>query len=217
MKLVRGDGEQIAADAFHADRNLAGRLHGIGVKPHVGFGSNLADLFDGLQNAGFVVGHHDGDQARILAQRTAHALRLNLSVAVHAHAGNFASQMLQPYAGAENRAVLDGGDDDVIAGAHHSLERQVVSLRAAAGEDHFRGQAVKQRGNPLAGFLYDGKRAPSATVNGRGIAEGLSKAGQHLFHNLRQNSGCAVVIEIMNGLSSWLCLHLDLSFGPRYG
>ena len=46
-------------------RDLARALHGVDVEEDAGFGGDLADLFDGLQDAGLVVGQHDADQARL--------------------------------------------------------------------------------------------------------------------------------------------------------
>ena len=92
--------------------------------------------------------------------------------------------------------MLDGRDDDVIAGIDHAQEREVVSLGAAAGEDDFRGKTVEQRGNSFAGQFQMRQRAPAATVNGRGVAKGLREARKHLFQNFRENGGGAVVVEV---------------------
>ena len=47
MNLVSGNREQIAADALYVDGDLPRRLHGVRVEIDIGFGGNLADLFDG--------------------------------------------------------------------------------------------------------------------------------------------------------------------------
>jgi hypothetical protein len=62
---VGADGEQVAADAAHVELDLACALHGVDVEEAPVAAAILADLFDGLQDAGFVVGQHDADEARL--------------------------------------------------------------------------------------------------------------------------------------------------------
>ena len=45
--------------AVHVDRNLAHRLHRVGVEDHVALVTDLADLRDRLNHADLVVGEHD--------------------------------------------------------------------------------------------------------------------------------------------------------------
>ena len=79
--LVRGKREQLHAELVDVDRHLAGRLHGVGVERDAGFGSDAADLFDGLQRAQLVVGVHDGDEHGLGPQRAAHFFRIDDAVA----------------------------------------------------------------------------------------------------------------------------------------
>ncbi len=80
---------------FNIDRNLAGRLHRVGVKVNVGFSRDLADLLDRLQHAGFIVGHHDGDEPGIRPQSPAHVIRIHLAPAVHRNVRDFAARRFQ--------------------------------------------------------------------------------------------------------------------------
>ena len=90
-----GDGKQIAADALHVDRNLAGCLHRIGVEVNIGLGGDFADLFHRLQHAGFIVGHHDGDEPGIRPQRAAHVVGIDLAAAVDRNVRDFAARRFQ--------------------------------------------------------------------------------------------------------------------------
>ena len=105
---MSGDGKQIAADALYVDRDLSRRLHRIGMEVNIGFGGDFADLFDRLQHAGFIVGHHDGDEPGIRPQRPAHVVGINLAPAVHRNVGDFAARCFQMLAGVQHRMMLDG-------------------------------------------------------------------------------------------------------------
>ena len=114
MHLVAGDGKQIAADALDVDRNLSRRLHRVGVEVNIGLGGDFADLFDRLQHAGFIVGHHDGDEPGIRPQGPAHVLGIDLSPAVHRNVCDFAARCFQMLARVQHRVMLDGRGDDML-------------------------------------------------------------------------------------------------------
>ena len=92
---MSGDRKQIAADALYIDRNLARRLHRVGMEVDIGFGGDFADLFDRLQHTGFIVGHHDGDEPGIRPQRAANVVRIDQAPAVHRNVGDFAAGRFQ--------------------------------------------------------------------------------------------------------------------------
>jgi hypothetical protein len=96
VKLVAGDGEQVASDLVDIDRNLSRRLHGVGVEVNVGFGRNLSNLGDGLDNARLVVGEHDRDQLRIRSDRALHIRRIDQAAAIHRNVGDFAPAFRLP-------------------------------------------------------------------------------------------------------------------------
>ena len=62
VDLVRGDRQHVDVVGHDVDRNLADSLHGVGVEEDALLVADLADLANGLQDADFVVGGHDGDQ-----------------------------------------------------------------------------------------------------------------------------------------------------------
>ena len=88
--------------------------------------------------------------------------------------------LFQALAGVENRLVLGGGGDDVVAlfGIHlgHAFERQVVRFGGAAGEnDLFRGGADQVR-DLFAGLLDGFFRFPAETVIAAGgVAENVGE------------------------------------------
>ena len=62
VKLVGGDRGQVNVVLNHVERNLANRLHRVGVEQHAALVTDRANLADGLQRANLVVGGHDRDQ-----------------------------------------------------------------------------------------------------------------------------------------------------------
>ena len=71
--------------------NLPGRLHRVGVEVNVSLGGDFADLFDRLKHAGFIVGHHNGDEPGIRPQRAADVVGSDLAEAVDRNIGDLAS------------------------------------------------------------------------------------------------------------------------------
>lgn len=62
VQLVARERKKIKVERFDVDGNLAGGLHGIGVKTNSAFTGDAADLLERLNCAEFVVGVHHGDQ-----------------------------------------------------------------------------------------------------------------------------------------------------------
>ncbi len=68
VHFVAADGEEVAAEGFDIDGDFAGGLYGIDVKECAGGAGDGSDFADGLEDAGLIVGEHDGDEAGIGAQ-----------------------------------------------------------------------------------------------------------------------------------------------------
>ena len=85
----------------------------------------------------------------------------------------------QPLGGVEDGVVLDPADQQPaaarIGGAprpEQALDREVVALGPAAGEDHFGRPGVEREGDGLARFLDGAPGAPAARVQRGGVADG---------------------------------------------
>ena len=143
VQLVAGDREQIACDALYFDWHLPCRLHRVGMEIHIRFGGDLSNLLDGLQDAGFVVCHHDRDQLCVWAQGAADVVGIDQAATVDGNVGDFASHGLEMLAGVQHRMMFDGRTDYMVPGAGQARDGQIVSLGAAAGEDDFRSPATK--------------------------------------------------------------------------
>ena len=79
--------------AVYVEGKLAGGLHGVGVEVDAGFGGDLADLFDGLEDAGLVVGEHDGDELGVGPEGAAHVGGIDEAAAVHGNESHFAATL----------------------------------------------------------------------------------------------------------------------------
>jgi hypothetical protein len=96
--------------------------------------------------------------------------------------------------------MLDGADNQMGVRARrradHSEYREVVAFGAAAGEDHFRGIRVDERGHlPAGGFqlllggLAEMVDAGSVTIH-------LTETRRHRLENLGSDRSCGVVVEV---------------------
>src|SRR5258708_16509206 len=130
MDFVSGDGENVAADLFHVDGVFSRGLDGVGVKKNVGFGGDLADLFHILQNAGLVVGHHDGNELGVGFDSLADFAGIDFTARIHGNKSDFTTHLRQPLAAIHHGAVLDGGGNNVLPPGgqpHHRVLFAVVA------------------------------------------------------------------------------------------
>ncbi len=138
VQLVAGDRKQITTDALYFYRYLPCRLYCVGVEIYVGFGGNFANLFDGLQDAGFVVRHHDGNELRVRTESPANVIGIDQATTIDGNVGDFASDGFEMLAGIQHRVMFDGRTDYVIAGAGQAGDGEIVTFGTAAGENDFR-------------------------------------------------------------------------------
>ncbi len=184
VDLVRRDGEQVDAVALHVHGNFADGLHAIHMEENALFLGDFADFFDGLNDADFVVGVHDGDQNRFRRDGLAQIVEIDAAVFLHRQIGDLVAVFLEALAGIEHGLVLGDLRDDVIAllAVHFgdALDGQVIRLGGAAGEDDLFRRGVDQLGDLGARDLDGlfGGPAESVVAAG-GVAEFLGEVRQH--------------------------------------
>ena len=89
------------------------------MKTHARFGGDARDFLDRLDRAEFVIRVHHGDENGFGTQRAAdffgidHALRFG--IAPHGHDSDVDSLPLKFLAAVQDRVMLDGRGDDVLA------------------------------------------------------------------------------------------------------
>ena len=141
VNLVRGDREQVDIVFLHVDGNLADGLHSVGREKDAVLFGDFADFLNGIDDANFVIGVHDGNQNCFWRNGFAHVFGIDATVFFDRQIGDFKALFFEALAGIENRLVLDGLSNDVIAlfAIHFgdALDHQVVAFRSAAGEDDF--------------------------------------------------------------------------------
>jgi hypothetical protein len=182
VHLVRGDREQIDAEALHVAFEIRQRLHGIAMEDDAALLAERADFRHGLNRADFVVGHHDGDEDGIGTHRRGDATDLNQPVGVHRNIRDLEAFAFEPGRRIEHRLVLDRGGDDVAAagsvGACHAFQRQVVRFGRAGGEDDLRRIGADQCGHLPARLLHACFGVPAEGVLAAGgVAECSRKVG----------------------------------------
>ena len=139
-ELVRGQGQHVDAHLLHVDRHVADRLHCVRVELRADRMRQLGDLLDRLDGADLVVRRHDGDERGVLGKLTLQLLEIDAALLVHVQIGDAVALFFQRLAGVQHRMVLDLGGNEVLAAlcrraVHKAADREVVRLRAAAGED----------------------------------------------------------------------------------
>ena len=192
VHLVAADGEQLAADAGDIDGELSGGLNGVNVEADAVLGSDLADGLDGLDDAGFVVGEHDADEACVGPDGGADGLGIDEAGGERRDAGDLDAASGEALGRGEDGGVLDGGGDEVVAGSEQAKERGVVALGAAGVEDDFCGVAGEEFGEALAGLIDGAAGGLSGLMDGGGIAEVVDPVGVHGLDHLGQE-GCGGV------------------------
>ena len=160
----------------------------------------LADLLDRLNSSDLIIGKHDGDQDGIRTDGLFQLIQLYHAVLIHRQVGYLKAMLLQPFAGMQDRMMLDLRSNDVLSLALvrlcGGLQGPVVGLAAAGGKIDFLGLGTQGIGNGLS-RLGDGLFALTAqAVYRRRIAVMLCKIRQHRLYDLRRRLRRRRIIQI---------------------
>jgi len=196
VELVSGDAEQMAADGLDVDGDLSGSLHRVGVEGDLGFGGDFSDGFDGLDDAGFVVGHHDADELCVGLEGAVNIEGIDDAGGGNGKEGDVDAAVPGLVGGVEDGVVLDSGGNEVVTGSEDAEECGIIALRAAGGEDDLSGAAVEERGNLFAGALDRGAGVLAVLVDGGGVAEGVNKEGPHGLQHLGEERGGGIGVHV---------------------
>ena len=205
-ELVPGHGHRVQAAGREVERERAERLHRVGVERHVVRRRDRGQRLDRLDGADLVVGPHDRDQRdRAGVGREGRLERLG----VHP-AGGVDRQPLdhralvlgQPEHGVHHRVVLDRAGQDaapvrVLAAALpvEALDREVVRLGAATGEQDLAGPRPERRGEGLAGLLDQPPGGPAGRVQRRRVAD-VAQPRRHRLDRLGDHRRGRRVVEV---------------------
>ena len=174
------------------------------MKKNAASAAERGDFADRLERAGLVVCRHDGNERGLRREGGGELVEVDAPERIdrqprHAEAFLFL-QMLERL---EHRVVLGGAGDEMFAARRvrpcQADDREVVRLRAAAGEDDFMGLRAEQRGQPVARIVDRRPRLAPRGVDARGVAKVPLQIRPHRVENLRRERGGGVVVEVDQG------------------
>ena len=200
-EFMTGERQHVDAHLLYVDVHMADCLHRVGVELCTDRMRQLGDLLERLNGADLVVRRHDGDQCGVLGQLVLQLLQINMAFLVNVQISDAVAFLFERFAGVEHCMMLDLGGDDMLAAlgggtVHAAADREVVRLRAAAGEQDLarcvivlfvdRHRCVQALADDLA-RLIDGllRLAAHAVQRGR-IAVVL---GQPRLHRVKRDFG----------------------------
>ena len=161
--------EEVGAGGREVDRQVADRLHGVGVERHAGLVGDGGELGHRLDRADLVVGPHDADErdvVGVLREDGAQVLDGDVAAPVGLEPGDLGALVVldEVLDAVEDGVVLDAADDEpgagrvgVAAGGTGALDGEVVGLGAAGGEDDLGRPGAEDAGDPLARLLDDAR------------------------------------------------------------
>ena len=221
---MRADGDEVRAQRVGAERNFQKGLHRVGVELCTDRMRQLGDLLERLNGADLVVRRHDGDQCGVLGQLVLQLLQINMAFLVNVQISDAVAFLFERFAGVEHCMMLDLGGDDMLAAlgggtVHKAADREVVRLRAAAGEQDLarcvivlfvdRHRCVQALADDLA-RLIDGllRLAAHAVQRGR-IAVVLGQPRLHSVERSFGHRGRRRVIRIYKSLFHFISTFLS--------
>ena len=117
VKLVRTEGNKISVELVYPIKGFLGKpLHRVRMKQDAAFPAKRANLCDRLDGSNLVVGRHDRDQNRILAQRGANRVNADSTFRIDRQVSHIEAFFMEKvFARMQDSVVLDGGRDDMPA------------------------------------------------------------------------------------------------------
>lgn len=103
VDFVAGEAEQVTADGMDVHGYFGDGLNSVGMEPDVGFLRDAADLVDRLDDAGFIVRHHDADKSGVGADGAADVVGIDAAIG-----GDGKKRDLEPALGQALRGVEHG-------------------------------------------------------------------------------------------------------------
>jgi len=140
-------GQEIDPVALHINRQLADRLHRIGMKYRAVVTGDTRKFCDGLDGADDVLRRHDRDQPGLGAERFRERLGLNDAIAIGHHVGHGDTSPFQMPTCFHDRRMFERARHDVRLAFEqfNDTERRIIGLSAACGETTSQGLALRSR------------------------------------------------------------------------
>lgn len=192
---MRGKRQQVDVVRDDVDRDLADSLGGIGVEKDALFLADLANRLDVLDRADLVVAVHDAHQDRFVRDGFTQLVQIDKAVRLHGQVSHPRAVLFQPFTGIEDRLMLSGRGDNVVAllGIHlrHAFDGQIVRFRGPAGEDDLLRVRPDHIGQLFARMFHGLLGHPPKRVVAAGC---VAKAVEEVWHHRLQDLGVHGVV-----------------------
>ena len=195
VELVRRQRQQIDAERAHVDRNLAGRLHGVGVHQRAVLVRDRGELGDRLNRADLVVRVHHRDERRVVGRSPRAADRARRRRSDRPAAASCASRGAPAPCSVLSTAScsMRAGDQVTAAGRLERLggaaDREVVGLGAAAGEHDLRRVGADQRRDRRSRVVERRLGLLAEVMHARRVAEHVARRGGRPRRRPRARAG----------------------------
>src|SRR5579884_57009 len=162
--------------------------------------ADTPDLRHRLNGANLVIGIHDGDEDGLIGDGPLYIFGIDAPIAINGQIGGLEAETLQVLAGVEYRVMLNGRGNDMIAlllrRLRHTLDRQVVALRAATREGNLRWTAIEYFGHLLARGINRLHGMPPQRIDTAGIAIFCCQVRQHRLQYARIKRGSGRMVKV---------------------
>jgi hypothetical protein len=199
---VRRERHQVDAHRVDVEREQRRALHRVAVEEDALLPADRPDLGDRLEGADLVVGEHDRDEHRLVRDRVAELVEVDLPGAVDRKVRDARlPRPLEVPAGVEHGLVLGHLRDHVVAllaiELDHALDRQVVRLgRAARPDDVLRPRPDEPRHLLARGLHRLLGLPPEAVAPARRVPEDLGEVRQHGLEHARVDRRGRMVVHV---------------------
>ena len=198
---MRRNRQQIDAHSLDVDRRLARRLRRVRVEQNAALAAKPGDFRDGLQHSDLVVSGHGAHEDCSVGEGALDVIRVHQAVRAHPCAGHAEPFLLQALRRVEHRLMLCRQGDNVVApaamGPGRSLNRQIVRLGCARGEDDLLRAGVDKLRDLLAGRLHSRFRFPPQAVVAAGrVTVDLGEIREHRFEHAGVYRRRSVIVHV---------------------
>ena len=166
--------------ARDAHRQLARRLHGVGVEQRAVAAGDGGQVGHRLDRAYLVIGVHDRYEGRAIGHQPTQGVGIGDAAAAHRQEAHLETPPGQRLGGLQHGFVLDRGDNQVpparrLEGLGGTAQGGVVAFRATRGEDDFGRLGAQQPGHRGARLVDRGLRLLAEMVDARRVAPGVAR------------------------------------------
>lgn len=166
-----------------------------------GFVSDAGKFGNRLDDAGFIVGQHDADEAGVGPEGCTKARGGYKTFGIARQKGDLDPAFGECLGGVEDGVMLDLRGDEMLAGLERAEQGKIVRLGTAGGENDFRCAAAKKRGDLLAGSVDSRAGKLAGLMDAGWIGEVFGVEGAHGVEDRGKKRGRGVRVHV-NALHS---------------